>query len=248
MTGSERAPLILQARPSAHTDTRLPVIAAMLRHLADAATGPVATHLDPGAALEACRRAIGAGFTSVMFDGSRLALAQDIAETATLAALARAAGIGCEGRGGLCRLCGPSAFHRHRPRTGPEPAPRFARETGVDAVAVSVGTLQLQRGASAAPLDPSRLDAIAALTPLPSVSHGGSGVAPAERQRLAAQTTLCKFNIGTELRQSFGAALHASLAADPDQFDRLALLTSTEGPVTRAAGAVLRSLLSQGPV
>ena len=244
MTGSERAPLILQARPGARADTRLPVIAAMLRQLAEAATGPVVTHLDPGAALEACRRAIGAGFTAGMFDGLHLALAQNIAETATVAALARAAGAGCQGKVGVVGDAGGQGSIG----TDPEPAPRFARETGVDAVAVSVGNLRLQRGASAAPLDRARPDAIAALTPLPLVIHGGSGVAPAERQRLAAQTTLCIFNIGTELRQSFGAALRIRLAADPGLFDRLASLKSTEAPVTRATRAVLRSLLSHGRV
>jgi fructose-bisphosphate aldolase, class II len=237
---AERAPLILQAGPGARAHTPLPVLAAMFRHLAEAASVPVVTHLDHGASLEECRVAIGEGFTSVMFDGSRLPLADNIAETAAVVALAHAAGVGCEGEIGFV------GYHGGQGSVGtdPEQAARFARETGVDAMAVSVGNVHLQTAAGSAPLDRARLDAIAVLTPVPLVIHGGSGVPVAERQVLAAQTTICKFNIGTELRQAFGAALRASLAAGPDLFDRIALLHSTEAPVTLASRAVLRSLLS----
>ena len=237
---AERAPLILQAGPAARAHTPLPVIAAMLRHLAETASVPVVTHLDHGASLEECRMAIGEGFTSVMFDGSRLPLAQNIAETAAVAELAHAAGIGCEGEVGFVGYDGG----QQSVGTDPDQAACFARETLVDAMAVSVGNLHLQRQAGPAPLDRVRLDAIAALTKVPLVIHGGSGVAMAERQALAAHTTICKVNIGTELRQTFGAALRASFAADPDLFDRITLLKSTETPVTLATRAALRSLLS----
>jgi fructose-bisphosphate aldolase, class II len=88
----------------------------------------------------------------------------------------------------------------------------------------------------------ARLRAIAAATPVPLVIHGGSGVPPEQRRRIARTTTVCKFNIGTELRQAFGAALRATLAEDPAVFDRIAILSRTEPPLTLAARAVIRGL------
>jgi fructose-bisphosphate aldolase class II len=111
----------------------------------------------------------------------------------------------------------------------------------VDALAVSVGNVHL-RTAPAEGLDEARLRAIAAATAVPLVIHGGSGVPPAQRLRLARTTTVCKFNIGTELRQAFGAALRAALTEDPARFDRIELLSRTEPALTLAARAVIRGL------
>jgi fructose-bisphosphate aldolase, class II len=238
---AESAPVILQVGPGARAHTPLPVLAAMLRHLAGGASVPVVTHLDHGASLDECRAAVAEGFTSVMFDGSRLPLQQNIDDTAAVAAMAHAAGVSCEGEIGFVGYAGGTASTG----TDPDQAARFARDTGVDAMAVSVGNIHLQQTPGAG-LDIARLRAIAALTPVPLVIHGGSGVPVAERQALAAQTTVCKFNIGTELRRTFGASLRATLAADPDLFDRLAILKATEAPLTLAARAALRSVLSAG--
>jgi fructose-bisphosphate aldolase, class II len=82
----------------------------------------------------------------------------------------------------------------------------------------------------------------AAAPTLPLVLHGGSGLDHALRAQLAADTTVCKFNIGTELRQAFGAALRDSLASDPTRFDRIALLRDTIDPVAKATRCALRSL------
>ena len=233
---AERAPVILQAGPGARAHTPLPVLGAMLRHLAETTSVPVVVHLDHGTSLAECRAALDAGFTSLMFDGSRLPLSQNIDETAAVAELAHAAGVGCEGEIGFVGYAGGAASQG----TDPDEAARFARETGVDAMAVSVGNVHLQQGPGAG-LDRARLRAIEALTAVPLVIHGGSGVPAAERATLSA-TQICKFNIGTELRMAFGAALRAALARDPEGFDRIALLKQTEAPVTEATRAVLRSL------
>ncbi|MEM9602761.1 MAG: class II fructose-bisphosphate aldolase, partial [Pseudomonadota bacterium] len=125
--------------------------------------------------------------------------------------------------------------------TDPAEAAVFARDTRVDAMAISVGNVHLQQGAGDG-LDIERIRAIEALTDVPLVIHGGSGVPVEQRRELARDTHICKFNIGTELRMAFGTALHASVARDPDRFDRLALLGDTVEAVTAAARTSLSSL------
>jgi len=238
---AERAPVILQAGPGARAHTPLPVLGAMFLHLARSVDVPVVVHLDHGHSVEECRAAIDAGFTSVMFDGSRLPLAQNIAETAAVAALAHAAGLSCEGEIGFVGYaCGADSVG-----TDPEEAALFARETGVDAVAVSVGNQHLRQD-HAGGVDLARLRAIEALTDVPLVIHGGSGVPPAQRGSLAAGSHICKFNIGTELRTVFGAALRNAVNRDPSRFDRIAILQETEAPVLEATRALLRGLGASG--
>ena len=234
---AERAPVILQAGPGARAHTPLPVLGTMMRHLAERASVPVVLHLDHGYTVEDCRAAIDCGFTSVMFDGSSQPLARNIAATRSVVELAHAAGVSCEGEIGVV------GYAEGKPSTGTDPseAARFARETCVDAMAVSVGNVHLQRNAHAA-LDEARLAKIAALCPVPLVIHGGSGVPMAQRARLAARSTICKFNIGTELRMVFGASLRAAMARDPDQFDRLTLLKQTIPPMEAAARTIIRNL------
>jgi fructose-bisphosphate aldolase class II len=238
---AEGAPVILQAGPGARAHMPLPVWGAMFRSLAEGASVPVVTHLDHGTDAEDCRIAIAEGFTSVMYDGSRLSLEDNIAATARIAEMAHAAGISCEGEIGFVGYAAGEASRG----TDPEEAARFARETGVDAMAISVGNTHLQTGTGAG-LDEARLAAIAALTDTPLVIHGGSGVPHAQRQRLAAGTSICKVNIGTELRQVFGTALRQSLAENPDQFDRIAILSALHDPLRDAARAVIRGLRPEG--
>lgn len=237
----EGAPVILQAGPGARAHMPLPVWAAMFRALAAEVDVPVVAHLDHGRTVDEARAAIDAGFTSVMIDGSALPLAENIALTADVARMARAAGISCEGELGVVGYAGGQASQG----TDPQEAARFVAETGVDALAVSVGNLHLQTDAGAG-LDLPRLRAIEAVTRLPLVIHGGSGVPLAERAKLSAQSHICKFNIGTELRQVFGAALRATLQADPARFDRIAILSATEAPLRAAARLVIRNLGASG--
>jgi fructose-bisphosphate aldolase class II len=198
-------------------------------------------HLDHGEEVEVCRAAIGEGFTSVMYDGSLLPLDDNIARTAEIAALAHAAGVSCEGEVGVVGYAGGHASSG----TAPEDAARFAAGTGVDALAVSVGNVHLQTGAGR-PLDEEALRAIEAVTSLPLVIHGGSGVPADQRRRLARTSAICKFNIGTELRQTFGASLRAVLRDRPGAFDRIEILSGTEAAMTAAARAILRDLRHPG--
>lgn len=234
---AEGAPVILQAGPGARAHMPISVWGAMFRTLAEGASVPVVTHLDHGESYETCAEAIAAGFSSVMFDGSSLPLEENIARTARIAEMARAAGVSCEGEIGFVGYAEGAASTG----TDPDEAARFARETGVDAMAVSVGNLHLQQTAGAA-LDEVRLRAIRARCDVAMVIHGGSGVPTGQRRALAAEGLVAKYNIGTELRQTFGAALRAELTRHPDQFDRIEILRATERPLTEACREIIRAL------
>jgi fructose-bisphosphate aldolase class II len=196
---AEGLPVILQAGPSCRAHTPLPILGKMFRHLAENASVPVVAHLDHGYTFEECREALDSGFTSLMFDGSRKPLAQNIEETARIAEMAHEAGISCEGEIGFVGYSGGETSAG----TDPEEAAIFARETGVDAMAISVGNVHLQQDREGG-LDEPRIRAIEALTEVPLVIHGGSGVPVAQRTALARGSRICKFNIGTELRMAFG--------------------------------------------
>jgi fructose-bisphosphate aldolase class II len=234
---AEAAPVILQAGPSCRAHTPLPVLGAMMRNLAEGVSVPVVVHLDHGADAEECRMAIAAGFTSVMFDGSRLPLDQNIAETGAIAEMARLAGVSCEGEIGFV------GYRNGAPSRGtdPEDAARFARETGVDAMAISVGNTHLMERHDGR-IDEIRLRAIEVATTVPLVVHGGSGIPHADRARLAKTTNICKFNIGTELRMVFGQALRDAVNANSSTFDRIELLGQTQAPVEKAARRVIRNI------
>lgn len=234
---AETCPVILQAGPSCRQHTPLPILGTMFRHLADQASVPVVAHLDHGTSFEECKMALEAGFTSLMYDGSRQPLQQNIDETAAVTELAHGAGISCEGEIGFV------GYRDGAPSTGTDPteAARFAQETQVDALAISVGNVHLQRDQSGG-LDEGRIAAIQAVTSVPLVVHGGSGVPSEQRRRLARTTHICKYNIGTELRQVFGTALRDAVSADADRFDRIEILVQTHKPVVRATRAILRNL------
>ncbi|MEM8580215.1 MAG: class II fructose-bisphosphate aldolase [Pseudomonadota bacterium] len=239
----ENAPVILQAGPSCREHTPLPVLGAMFRNLAESVDVPVVAHLDHGYTLDECRGARDAGFTSLMYDGSRKPLQQNIDETAQVSEIAKEAGISCEGEIGFVGYSGGEASAG----TDPQEAAAFASKSGVDAMAISVGNVHLQQDREGG-LDEDRIRAIQDTTDVPLVIHGGSGVPVAQRAALAAGTNICKFNIGTELRMAFGAALRNAITADPERFDRVAILKETHDPVMEAARAVIRGMGASGRV
>ena len=239
---AEDAPVILQAGPSCREHTPLPVLGKMFRHLAESVAVPIVAHLDHGYSLEECQMALDSGFTSLMFDGSRLPLAENIKKTAAVAELAHSAGISCEGEIGFVGYSGGE----HSTGTNPDEAASFASESGIDAMAVSVGNVHLQQRQEGG-LDETRIRAIEAVTDMPLVIHGGSGVPLAQRRHFAANSQICKFNIGTELRIAFGSALRQALSADADSYDRVAILKKTHQPVFATARTAIRSLKQKAP-
>ena len=231
---AENCPVILQAGPSCRAHTPLPVLGKMFQTLAEAASVPVVAHLDHGYTFEDCKTALESGFTSLMFDGSRKPLQQNIDETAKVVEMAHAAGISCEGEIGFVGYSGGESSNG----TDPAEAAKFSRDSGVDALAISVGNVHLQQKKDGG-LDLDRIGEIEAMTSVPLVIHGGSGVPDEQRTLLASQTSICKFNIGTELRVAFGTALRQAVASDPARFDRLQILVDTIDPVQLAAQRVL---------
>jgi fructose-bisphosphate aldolase class II len=233
-------PVILQAGPGCRRHTPIAVLGPMFRHLAEQARVPVACHIDHATTVEDCLRGIDHGFTSVMIDGSALPLEENIALTRCVAAAARKANVSVEGEVGFVGYAGgkPSAF------TSPADAQRFAAETGVDALAVSVGNVHLQTEATNG-IDLAALSAIEAVTDVPLVLHGGSGIPPGLRRELAHRHRVRKFNIGTELRQAFGTSLRGFVTSHPDSFDRIEILRATIAPLRQTAREVISNL---GPV
>jgi fructose-bisphosphate aldolase class II len=172
-----------------------------------------------------------------MIDGSALPLAENIALTNQVIEAAREAGVSVEGEVGFVGYADgrPSSY------TFPAHAARFEAETGIDALAVSVGNVHLQTERTDG-IDLDALEAIEAVTKVPLVLHGGSGIPLAMRQRLARDHRVKKFNIGTELRQAFGASLRKSLVEQPQSFDRIELLRPTIAAVREAALDVITTI------
>ena len=230
-------PVILQAGPSCRKHTPLPILGKMFRFLAESVDVPVVAHLDHGYTLEECKIALESGFTSLMYDGSRKPLQQNIDETAEVVEIAHSANISCEGEIGFV------GYHNgdRSQGTDPEEAKIFAAETRVDALAISCGNLHLQERKKIH-LDLKRVKEIEAVTNLPLVIHGGSGVPHAQRESLARNTNICKFNIGTELRMVFGHALRKTINDSETNFDRVQIMEQTIDPICNATIRVLKGL------
>ena len=235
-------PVILQAGPSCRKHTPLPILGKMFRYLADSVNVPVVAHLDHGYTYEECKIALESGFTSLMYDGSRKPLQQNIDETAAIVEMAHSAKISCEGEIGFVGYQNGD----HSKGTDPEEAKLFASGTGVDAMAISCGNVHLQEQKQGG-LDLKRIKEIEALTNLPLVIHGGSGVPVEQRQNLSRNTNICKFNIGTELRMVFGNALRKAINNDGARFDRVQIMEETIDPVYYAAVEVLKSFGGPNP-
>lgn len=230
-------PIVLQAGPGCRRHTPLPVLGKMFRHLAEKATVPVVCHIDHATTVEECRAGIEHGFTSVMIDGSRLSLQDNIAITAEVVKLAQKTAVSVEGEIGFVGYDNGSTSSM----TLPADAAAFETATGIDALAISIGNVHLQTEKCAV-INYEVLSAIEAVTTVPLVLHGGSGIAADDRQRLARHHRVKKFNIGTELRMAFGAALRATLADHPMEFDRIKILGSTMVASRKAAVSALRNL------
>ena len=233
----ENCPIILQAGPSCRQHTPIPILGKMFNYLAENAVVPVVAHLDHGYTENECRIAIDSGFSSIMFDGSKKTLNENIDETAKICELAHAAGVSCEGEIGFVGYSGGERSSG----TVPEEASIFAKDTKIDAMAISVGNVHLQENKEGG-LDEDRIRAIEEVTDIPLVIHGGSGVHVAQRTFLSQNSKICKFNIGTELRSSFGHALREAINIDTTRFDRIQIFKDIHEPLVEKTRSVLRPL------
>ena len=230
-------PIILQAGPGCRAHTPVPILGKMFRHLADQARVPIVCHIDHGYSVQECLEGIDSGFTSVMFDGSKLPISENIDITARIVETANAAGVSVEGEVGFVGYAegAPSA------NTPPEEAARFNNESGATALAISVGNVHLKTVKTSG-INFDALKAIEEVTTLPLVLHGGSGIPVNIRKRLARESRVSKFNIGTELRMAFGNSLRKSLTENPKIFDRITLLSPTVDAVKSVTIEVICAL------
>ena len=231
------APIILQAGPGCRRHTPLSILGPMFRHYAERASVPVVCHLDHGYELDEVRSAIDSGFTSVMIDGSQKSLSENIDITAATIELAHPHGISVEGEIGYVGY----AAGKSSQGTDPDEAKMLVEQTGLDALAISAGNTHLQTEQSAT-INEDLVRQIANLVPCPLVLHGGSGIPAETRRHLAREKLVQKFNIGTEVRQVFGASLRAHLNSHPNDFDRLSIMTSTIDPICEATKTVIANL------
>ena len=234
---SMRTPIILQAGPGFRRHMPVEVSGPMLSHLAENASVPIVCHIDHATSFEECVAGIDNGFSSVMFDGSRFTLDENIERTAAVVEYCHRYGASVEGEIGFVGY----DTGENSEFTNPSEAARLASETGLDALAVSVGNVHLQQ-TKKANIDLHHLSEIEAAVACPLVIHGASGVPAYMRRHLATKTRVCKFNIGTEFRQCFGNSLRRALEDETDIFDRIAILNKTRKPLQLIAEEAIENL------
>ncbi|MEU6972049.1 class II fructose-bisphosphate aldolase [Kitasatospora aureofaciens] len=238
VTGAEEVgcPVVLQLSENAvrYHGALAPVGAAVLA-VARAAAVPVAVHLDHATMPELVEEAVALGFASVMFDASLLAYDENVRVTAAVVARCHAADVWVEAE--LGEVGGKDGVHAPGARTDPGEAAAFVAATGVDALAVAVGTSHAMTTRDAE-LDFDLIAELRAAVPVPLVLHGSSGVAD-EHLTLAVERGMTKINIATHLNQVFTAAVRRSLAENGELVDTRRYL----GPGRAAMAAEVARLL-----
>lgn len=212
-----RSPVILQVSPPTIRYARLGMAAAMVREAAGQADVPVALHLDHGDNIEQAVLCLQAGFTSLMYDGSRLPFEENVAQTMAIVRVAHAAGVPVEAELGRVLQAGATRDQVRAGMTDAVQAGAFVRATGCDSLAVAVGSIHGMKH-SGAVLDSDRIETISQESNVPLVLHGGSGVSR-ESLRAAIQAGICKVNVGTFLKQGFTEAMRAALKELPGETD-----------------------------
>ena len=233
-------PIILQAGPSCREHTPVPILGKMFRYLADQTKTHICCHIDHGYSLKECKEGMDNGFTSVMFDGSKLPLSKNINASLSIVKLAKSYKVSVEGEVGIV------GYHNGKISEGTKvnEAKRFVDESGVDAIAISVGNTHLQTN-KIAKIDIKKIIDLQNVIKIPLVLHGSSGISNAMRRKIAKTTNVAKFNIGTELRLIFGNSLRANILQDKDVFDRLKILKPTIKEIKKVA---MKVILNIGPV
>lgn len=239
----EKSPLILQVSAGARKYAK-PVYLKKLVEAAVIDTDlPIVLHLDHGESFEICKACVDDGFTSVMIDGSKYPFEENIAITKKVVEYAHAKGVVVEAE--LGKLAGiednVNVAEKEAIFTDPDEAAEFVERTGVDSLAVAIGTSHGAYKFKGEPrLDFERLEKIVKLLPgFPIVLHGASSVlpefvelcnkyggsipgakgVPEEMLKKAAQMGVCKINIDTDLRLAMTATIRQQLAENPSNFD-----------------------------
>lgn len=213
-----QAPVIMQTTPSTVKYADLAYFYANAKAAAESVSVPVVIHLDHGNSFELAMRALRTGYTSVMIDGSHGTFEENIAVSKDVADACHPSGVPVEAE--LGKVGGKEddlEGGEGNPYTDPEEAGIFVEKTGVDSLAVAIGTAHgVYKGILR--LDVKRLSEIREVVTIPLVLHGTSGV-PDDAVRECIRRGICKVNYATDLRIAFSRGVKAYLKENPDVFD-----------------------------
>ena len=182
---------------------------------AEASTAVASVHLDHAGRLDLVLEAVGLGLSSVMFDASACDYQDNVAATAQAVAACHASGVWVEAE--LGEVGGKQGVHSDGARTDPGEAAAFVADTGVDALAVAVGSSHKMVD-RVATLDFMLIENLRATLSVPLVLHGSSGVSD-ENLRRAVSAGITKVNVATQLNMAFTAAVRAHLGFHPEEVD-----------------------------
>jgi len=237
----ENAPVILQASQGAIKYAGLDSIVAMVKVMAEKVNIPVALHLDHGTDYYQNIKCLRAGFTSLMYDGSKLSFDENVKMTKKVVEMAHACDIPVEAELGQIGKMGDSdepgvALERVKESMAvPEEAVKFVELTEIDFLAAAVGTIHGCR-TPFAKLDIPRIEKIRELTGVPLVLHGASG-ANDEEIRKGIAAGICKINIDTRIRMQFTEKIREIIKTNPQEIDPRKIL----GPAKEAAKEIIRN-------
>lgn len=214
-----RSPVILQASQGGIKYAGIEYIAILAKVAAEKATVPVAVHLDHGTDFDQVMKCIRHGFSSVMVDGSKFPLEENIGVTKKIVEIAHAVDVSVEAE--LGKIGGTEDHikvdEKDATMTDPDEAVKFVEETGVDSLAIAVGTAHgVYEGEPE--LDFDRIKVIKEKLNMPLVLHGSSGVAYEDLEK-AIGLGINKINIDTDIRMAFADAIKEFLKDNPDEFD-----------------------------
>lgn len=213
-----RAPVIMQTTPSTVKYADVDYFYAAVKVAAKKATVPVAMHLDHGNSFDLAMRALRAGYTSIMIDGSHQSFEENIRITKSVVDACHPAGICVEAE--LGKVGGKEDDldgGDKNPYTNPEEAKIFAETTGIDSLAVAIGTAHgVYKGIPF--IDLERLSEIRKIVSIPLVLHGTSGV-PDDTVRECIKRGMCKVNYATDLRIAFTNGVNSVLNKQPETID-----------------------------
>jgi fructose-bisphosphate aldolase class II len=217
-------------------------LAAACRALADESAAEIAIHLDHVDDPALFRQTLDAGFSSVMFDAGALPYAANVTATREAAQWAHEQGLWLEAELGYVggKPDAPASAHAPGARTDPAEATEYVRATGVDALAVAVGSSHAMTSRTAA-LDVALIERLHEAVPVPLVLHGSSGV-PDDELRAGIRAGLTKINVGTALNVAFTGAVRARLTKDADVVDPRRYLRDARDAVTSAATELLHTI------
>ena len=252
VAGAEQAglPVILQISENAvkfHGGRLLPIAVAS-RAVAEAASIPVALHLDHVEDEALLRQATDAGFSSVMFDASHASYAENVEATRRAVTWAHANGLLIEAE--LGQVGGKDGPHlgAHEPgaRTDPDEAAAYVAATSVDALAVAVGSSHAMTERTAG-LDFDLIERLRNAVTVPLVLHGSSGV-PDDTLAKGVRSGIVKVNIGTALNIAYTDAVRSFLAEDPTTVDPRKYLKSARAAMAETVAQLLAGPLGSQPV